>query len=78
MIVEDLGGMQAICQALHTNARLGIRETEVNKRTQVYGRNWFPPPQIASIYDLIMENFEDPINVILLGAAFVAVICGLV
>jgi P-type Ca2+ transporter type 2C len=43
----------------------------------VYGRNAFPPPKIKSLYELVMENFDDPINVILLGAAVVSVVIGI-
>ena len=46
-------------------------------RIRVYGPNSFPPPKIKSLYELVMENFDDPINVILLGAAVVSVCIGL-
>jgi P-type Ca2+ transporter type 2C len=46
-------------------------------RIRVYGPNSFPPPKIKSLFELVMENFDDPINVILLGAAVVSVCIGL-
>lgn len=42
-----------------------------------YGTNTFPPPHLKSIFELIMENFEDRINQILLGAAVVSIAIGL-
>jgi len=48
------------------------------ERKRVYGVNSFPPPHIKSIGELIMENFDDPINVILLAAAIVSVVIGLI
>lgn len=44
----------------------------------MYGGNAFPPPEIKSLCELIMENFNDPINVILCGAAVVSIIIGIV
>jgi magnesium-transporting ATPase (P-type) len=41
-----------------------------------YGKNAFPPPKIKTIVELILDNFEDPINRILLGAAFVSCVIG--
>lgn len=38
----------------------------------------FPPPEIKTLCELIMENFNDPINVILCGAAVVSIIIGLI
>ena len=43
-----------------------------------YGKNFFPPPKIKSIMELILENFEDKINQILCAAAVVSIIIGLI
>lgn len=40
--------------------------------------NYLPPPKIKTIIALVLENFEDPINKILLGAALVSVVVGLI
>lgn len=48
------------------------------ERKRVYGANAFAPPKIRGVFELVMENFEDPINVILLVAAVVSVIIGLI
>ena len=44
----------------------------------MYGTNAFPPPKIKTLVELILENFNDPINVILCGAAVVSIIIGLI
>jgi len=49
----------------------------MKERIDVYGRNSFKPPKIKTIYELIMENFDDPINVILLAAGLVSGAIGL-
>lgn len=38
----------------------------------------FPPPEIKSLCELIMENFNDPINVVLCFAAVVSIVIGII
>lgn len=40
--------------------------------------NYFPPPKIKSILELIAENFDDFINQVLCAAAVVSIIIGVV
>lgn len=80
MIFEKFGGPGAIAQSLMSSPKTGIEgdKKDLAIRTSVYGPNSFPPPKIKSLYELVMENFDDPINVILLGAAIVSVCIGLI
>lgn len=80
MIMEEFGGPQAIVSSLFTNPKTGIDGTAVDMkdRQNFYGANSFPPPKIKTICELIMENFEDPINRILCAAAVVSLIIGIV
>jgi len=75
MIVEHFGGMHALCMSLFTDAKAGLGDSDKDKeeRRRVYGVNSFPPPKIKTIFELIMENFDDPINVILLAAGVVSI-----
>lgn len=79
MIFEKFGGPTAIAQSLGTNIKTGIVGTDkdIADRIRVYGKNAFPPPKIKSLFELVMDNFDDPINVILLAAACVSVVIGL-
>ena len=43
-----------------------------------FGPNSFPPPKIKTLWELIMENFDDQINRILLAAALVSIVIGLI
>jgi magnesium-transporting ATPase (P-type) len=43
-----------------------------------YGKNYKRPPKIRSLFELILENFEDRILQILLIAATVALVVGIV
>jgi len=63
---------------LHTSLEVGINPSEVKERSDHFGKNKFPPPKIKGIWELFMENFDDPINCILLGAAIVSIIIGLI
>jgi magnesium-transporting ATPase (P-type) len=79
MIVERLKGQDAIIAALHSNIKTGIEgsDQDLSDRRRIYGPNSFPPPVIKTIMELILENFEDPINKILLAAALVSLVIGL-
>lgn len=80
MLQEQFGGVAGICQSLFTNVKTGIEGTalDIQERQEIYSKNSFPPPKIKTIFELIMENFEDTINQILCGAAVVSMIIGLI
>jgi P-type Ca2+ transporter type 2C len=57
----------------------GLDPSEVNdRRRKHYGVNFFKPPKIKTIQELIMDNFDDKINLILLAAAAVSIVIGLI
>lgn len=76
MIVEDFGGIDNIMQKLGTKPKTGISPDDVERRKKAFGPNYFPPPHIKSLCELIMENFEDQINLMLLAACIVSLIIG--
>lgn len=80
MIVEENGGIQSLCNKLETDPRRGIQPvpSEIQERKNWFGVNYFPPPKIKTVWELIMENFDDTINQILLAAACVSVVIGLI
>lgn len=78
IIVNKLGGLQGIADGLKTNMKTGIDPKTTTERQNIYGKNFFPPPKIKSIMELILENFEDKINQILCAAAVVSIIIGLI
>jgi Ca2+ transporting ATPase len=79
MIMEKYGGQDGIMKALFTNSKTGIEASkdDIRDRQRIYGPNSFPPPEIKTIMELILENFEDRINQVLLGAALVSLVIGL-
>jgi len=80
LLVETFGGVDQLAQDLHTDIRTGIdgSSADLSSRATFFGNNTFPPPKIKTIWELVMENFEDTINQILAVAAIVSVIIGLI
>ena len=81
LIVNKLKGVQAIADGLKTDLKTGIKgksESDLAERHRLYGMNSFPPPKIKTIWELVLENFEDKINQILCVAAIVSIIIGLI
>lgn len=78
MLIEKFGGMQGLADMLQTDLSKGIKGTpeDIKDRVEVFGKNYFQPPHLRGIWELIMENFNDFINQVLLGAAIVSVIIG--
>lgn len=78
IIVNQLGGVEKLIEALESDPVKGIDPSTILKRQRIHGTNAFPPPLIKSLMELIMENFNDPINVVLCGAAVVSIIIGII
>ena len=79
MIIEKFGGLEGLASALRTNLASGLHPEEVStQRMNAYGINFYTPPRIKTLFELVMENFEDTINLILLAAAVVSVVIGLI
>jgi magnesium-transporting ATPase (P-type) len=76
--MKTFGGVNGLILGLESDAKMGISASSVTKRKNLYGSNAFPPPQIKGLCELIMENFNDPINVILCGAAVVSIVIGII
>ena len=56
-------GMEGLHKALKTNPKDGISSdpTEMDFRKRTYGENYKRPPKIRTLWELIIENFEDRI-----------------
>lgn len=79
LIQETYGGQEGIMKALFTNVTTGISgdQHDIQDRKRIYGSNAFPPPDIKTIWELILENFDDFINKVLLAASLVSLVIGL-
>ena len=79
-LIMSHGGNERIAQGLKSNLKVGITGDlgDIRQRKIDYGANAFPPPVIKSLGEIIMENFDDPINRVLIAAAIVSAITGLI
>jgi magnesium-transporting ATPase (P-type) len=79
LIIEKYHGLNDIMKSLGCDPVKGIVGTkaDTDERKRVFGPNFFPPPHIKSLYELVMENFDDKINLVLLAAAGVSLAIGL-
>jgi len=60
--------------------KIGIsgNKEDIKLRQKDFGSNTFPPPEIKTLTEIIMENFDDKINQVLIAAAIVSAITGLI
>jgi Ca2+-transporting ATPase len=71
------GGYDALAEMIKTDYASGIDVSTIADRKKVFGENSFPPLKIKTLWMLIMENFKDTINIILLIAAIVSLVIGI-
>ena len=71
------GGYDALAEMIKTDYASGIDVSTIAQRKKVFGENSFPPLKIKTLWMLIMENFKDTINIILLIAAIVSLVIGI-
>jgi magnesium-transporting ATPase (P-type) len=76
MIIEDFGGINEMAKGLKCDLKTGIQTNTIKDRINDFGPNKFSPPHIKSIYELIVENFDDTINKVLFVAAIVSMVIG--
>jgi Ca2+-transporting ATPase len=78
-LIADFGDLDALAARLGTDLKTGLKESKPDQialRQAIFGKNSFEPPKMKGICELIMENFEDFINRVLLAAALVSVVIG--
>ena len=64
--------MDSILSTLQTSSELGLSDLDVQARLKQYGPNALEPPKKASIWELILEQFEDRLVQILVVVAIVS------
>lgn len=78
-LIADFGSIEKLAERLGTDLKTGLKGSspaDLALRQEVFGKNSFEPPKLKTVWELIMENFEDFINRVLLAAALVSVIIG--
>ncbi|XP_074023582.1 plasma membrane calcium-transporting ATPase 3-like, partial [Numenius arquata] len=73
-VQEAYGDVQGLCRRLRTSPTDGLSEApgELERRRQVFGRNWIPPKRPKSFAELVWEALQDVTLIILEVAAAVS------
>ena len=74
--LEKLGGPKGLLESLKTNTVEGIRESEQEKRREVFGSNYVEPEPPESIWALAWDALHDPCLIFLSCAAVVSFLVG--
>ena len=70
--------VEAVLEAIGVDPARGLRERDVAALREKYGPNEMPKEEGASLLEMFLEQFNDPLVKILLGAAGISLISGLV
>jgi Ca2+-transporting ATPase len=68
--------IESVLKSLDVNLETGLKDSEIKKRTEKYGKNQFTSKEEASIFEDIKNALLEPMMVILLIAALVSAIIG--
>lgn len=69
---------QTVCKELEVDPKIGLSALEVTRRVEKYGRNILERKKKISPWKIFFEQFNDFLILILLGAAVISLILGLV
>jgi len=76
--LDTLGGYEGLLRSLDVEKIVGLRAEQIEENRQRYGSNQFPNPPMKSWIRLFFEAFKDPTVIILLCAATVSLIVGII
>ncbi|TPX38290.1 hypothetical protein SmJEL517_g00074 [Synchytrium microbalum] len=63
---------EQVCQLLSVDPKKGLSKSDVETRTEEYGKNELPSDPPTPLWQLILEQFQDQLVLILLGAAVIS------
>jgi len=75
-----LGGVNVLEKGLKTDFKKGLSgsTSDMDERFKLYGRNEFPDPECKSWIDLFLESFEDATLIVLIIAAVISFVVGII
>jgi len=78
--LEKRGGIQGVCDALHSNLKDGLSEDiiDLEERRRRFGRNEFDEPPHASWFELFVDALKDVAVIILAIAAVISFAAGII
>ncbi|CAO3656056.1 unnamed protein product [Mucor fragilis] len=63
---------EEVCQYFDVDSTLGLKANQVKEQQKKFGKNELPEEESTPLYKLILEQFQDQLVLILLGAAIVS------
>eukprot|EP00659_Diplonema_papillatum_P018659 gene18659-28804_t len=76
-MLRNLGGLKDIAKAMTVDLDEGIDTDSIEWRKKKWGENELPPKEEATLFGIMMDQFEDPMLKMLIGAAVVSLVLGL-
>ena len=78
MILDQLGGIDTLLKLIGVDAAHGLNADQVVALRAKFGTNSFPEAPMKGFFQLFFEAFQDPTQIILISAAIVSLILGVV
>ncbi|KAL0590209.1 hypothetical protein ABG067_001854 [Albugo candida] len=75
--LRKLGGVQGVAKALNVDLKYGIHSEDASdhqRREEVYGKNYIPPPKSYGILELMWEAFKDITIIVLAVSGAISVV----
>jgi calcium-translocating P-type ATPase len=76
--LDELGGVDALVKLLGTDPAKGLSHSAVPRLREKFGMNKFPERPMAGFFELFFEAFQDPTLMILIAAAVVSLVIGII
>ena len=76
--LETMGGIDGLLNCLQVNLDRGLNDTEISFSTGNFGKNVFPDPPSESFLHLLFQALSDSTLIILMIAAVVSIILGVI
>nr|CCA14985.1 plasma membrane calcium ATPase putative [Albugo laibachii Nc14] len=75
--LRTLGGVQGVAKALNVDLACGIHSEDISdheRREQIFGKNYIPPPKTYGILELMWEAFKDITIIVLAVSGAISVV----
>ena len=76
--LKEAGGLDNLLKLLEVDPAFGLNSDQVLQRREQFGKNQFPESPLKSYCELLMEAMEDPTLLVLLAAAAVSMVVGII
>jgi Ca2+-transporting ATPase len=75
--LEDIGGVEAIAEKIHSNLRSGLDGSDFEERKKEFGENVLPEKPPKNFFKLLFEALKETMLILLMVLAVISIILGL-